>query len=100
LYFSDKTDGFFWGTGASKAAAVRKASASCQEKDCQLFGWVKNGWLAVSAGRQFYGHIDRTEKAAVTGSMKLCQANNATGCKLIGAYETAFDPKQPTTGGF
>ena len=106
LYASNTKGALFWGTGASKAAAVRKASASCQAKDCDLFIWVKNGWVAFSQGRaksgrgfEWFGRWGRTEKAVVAGSMRNCRLN-ATGCELVGAYETAFDPKQPTKGGF
>src|SRR4028118_434276 len=106
LYVSNTKGALFWDTGASKAAVVRKASASCQAKDCDLFIWVKNGWVAFSQGRaksgrgfERFGRWGRTEKAVVAGSMRNCRLN-ATGCELVGAYERAFDPKQPTKGGF
>jgi hypothetical protein len=106
LYASNTKGALFWGTGASKAAAVRKASASCQAKDCDLFIWVKNGWVAFSQGRakngrgfEWFGTWGRTEKAVVADSMRNCRLN-ATRCELVGTYETAFDPKQPTKGGF
>jgi hypothetical protein len=110
LYWGDISQtesALYWGLGTSEASAKQTASNICQQKgatNCQLLVWVYNGWVALFQGTKNgapfqYFRYDRTEREAVAGAMKNCQAN-ATGCELIGTWKTAFDPNKQTKGGF
>jgi hypothetical protein len=98
----------YWKTRTSKASATQAALNTCQQKgatDCQLVVWVYNGWTAFAEGQSpgpgspSGASWDRTEQGAAKAALTACQ-QDATGCKLVGTWLTAFDPKKKTTGGF
>ena len=111
LYIGDLSlteNKLYWKTRASKASATQAALNTCQQKgatDCQLVVWVYNGWAAFAEGQSpgpgspSGARWDRTEQGAAKAALKACQ-QDATGCKVVGTWLTAFDPKKKTTGGF
>ena len=111
LYIGDVSQGeskLYWKTRTSKASAKQAALNTCQQKgatNCQLGVWVYNGWAAFAQGQSpgpvspWWANWDRTDQGASQAALTACQAD-ATDCRLLGLWQTAFDPKKKTTGGF
>jgi hypothetical protein len=100
---------FYYGDGASKAAAIEDSRRRCEAGDtnCKGRNWVENGWLVVLQGKTQQGGVGyvtsygHTKQEAVDNGMKLCQQPPPfTGCEEIGSHRTVdYDDTLPTQGG-
>lgn len=85
----DKTTGSFAGSvNANSLAEAKKAAIhQCQDKNCKVTTWVKNGCIAAAWGTKgnkgaLYQSADkqgRAEKAA----FNRCKRAGASGCKIV-----------------
>jgi Domain of unknown function (DUF4189) len=109
LYFgkvSQTASDVYWGTGTSEASADQATYNTCQQAatNCKMLVWVYNGWVALVEGEAQGGGStltyswDRTEPAVVDKVLTSCREAGATGCRVVGTWNTAFDPNKPTTG--
>jgi hypothetical protein len=109
LYFgkvSQTASDVYWGTGTSKASADQATYNTCQQAatNCKMLVWVYNGWVALVEGKAQGGRStltyswDRTEPAVVDKVLTSCRESGATGCRVVGTWQTAFDPNKQTRG--